>query len=68
MNLMQEDVARAYIRERLDRARAERRGRHLALARKLARKAEQAAHAATLHLARAQFSHPLPATSTTRPR
>ena len=68
MNLMQEDLARAHIRERLDRARAERRGRHLARAQKLARKAEQTAHAAKLHLARAQLSHPLPATPTTKPR
>lgn len=68
MNLMHEDLAREQIRERLDRARAERRGRHLALAQKHARQAERAARAARLHLARAQFSNPLPATSTTWPK
>ena len=68
MNHMHEDLARAYIRERLDRARAERQGRYLALAEKRSRQAEQAAHAAKLHLARARLSHPLSATSSTRPR
>ncbi len=53
MNLMYEDLARAHSRERLDKARAERRGRHLARAQRLARQAERAAHAAKLHLARA---------------
>jgi hypothetical protein len=53
MNLMYEDLARAHSRERLDMARAERRGRHLARAQRLARQAERAAYAAKLHLARA---------------
>jgi hypothetical protein len=53
MNLMYEELARAHSRERLNQARAERRGRHLARAQRLARQAERAAHAAKLHLARA---------------
>jgi hypothetical protein len=53
MNLMYEELARAHSRERLDQARAERRGHHLARAQRLARQAERAAHAAKLHLARA---------------
>jgi hypothetical protein len=53
MNLMYEELARAHSRERLDQARADRRGRHLARAQRLARQAEQAARAAKLHLARA---------------
>jgi hypothetical protein len=53
MNLMYEDLARAHSRERLDKARAERRSLHLARAQRLARQAERAAHAAKLHLARA---------------
>jgi hypothetical protein len=53
MNLMHEDLARAHTRERLDKARAERQGWHLARAQRLARQAERAAHAAKLHLARA---------------
>lgn len=53
MNLMHEDLARAHTRERLDKARAQRRSHHLAQAQRLARQAERAAHAAKLHLARA---------------
>jgi hypothetical protein len=53
MNLLYEDLARAHSRERLEQARAERLGRHLARAQRLARQAERAAQAAKLHLARA---------------
>jgi len=53
MNLLYEDLARAHSRERLAQAEAERRGRYLARAQRLSRRAERAAHAAKLHLARA---------------
>ena len=52
MNLLYEDLARAHSRERLDKARAERRSLHMARAQRLARQAERAAHAAERHLAR----------------
>jgi hypothetical protein len=56
MNLLYEDLARAHSRERLEHAAAERRGRHLARAQRLARQADRAvrkAQAAKLRLARA---------------
>ena len=53
MNLMHEDLARAHSRERLRQAHDERRGHQLAAARHLARRAERAADAARLALARA---------------
>ena len=51
--LMHEDLARAHMAERLGEAQAMRRGHQLARARRLSRKAEQAAHKARLALARA---------------
>lgn len=56
MNLLYEDLARAQLRERLDRAHALRRARHLARSRRLAKRAERAERAeraAELHRARA---------------
>jgi hypothetical protein len=53
MNLMYEDLARAQMRARLGEAHQLRRGHQLALARRLSRKAEQAAQQARLALARA---------------
>jgi hypothetical protein len=53
MNLMQEDLARAQMHERLGEAQQLRRGHQMALARRLSRKAERAAQQARLALARA---------------
>jgi hypothetical protein len=53
MNLMHEDLARAQMAARLGEAHELRRGHHLALARRMSRKAEQAAQQARLALARA---------------
>jgi hypothetical protein len=53
MNSMQEDLARAHMHARLGEARMSRRGHQLARARRLSRKAEQAAQQARLALARA---------------
>jgi hypothetical protein len=52
-NLMQEDLARAQMSARLGEAQQLRRGRQQAAARRLSRKAEQAARRARLALARA---------------
>ena len=52
-NLMHEDLARAQMRARLGEAQELRRGHQLALARRMSRKAEQAAQQARLALARA---------------
>lgn len=52
-NLMQEDLARAQMAARLGEAQQLRRGRQQAAARRLSRKAEQAARQARLALARA---------------
>lgn len=53
MNLLHEDLARAQMSERLGEAQQLRRGHQLARARRLSRKAEQAAQQARLALARA---------------
>ena len=53
MNLMHEDLARAQMHARLGEAHQLRRGHQMALARRLSRKAEQAAQQARLALARA---------------
>lgn len=53
MNLLHENLARAQMSERLGEAQQLRRGHHLARARRLSRKAEQAAQQARLALARA---------------
>ena len=53
MNLMHEYLARSQMRERLGEAHQLRRGHQMALARRLSRKAEQAAQQARLALARA---------------
>ncbi len=53
MNLMNENLARAQMSARLGEAQQLRRGHHLAQARRLSRKAEQAAQQARLALARA---------------
>ena len=53
MYLMNEDLARAQMSERLGEAQQQRRGHHLARARRLSRKAEEAAQQARLALARA---------------
>ena len=53
MNLIHEDLARAHIAARLGEAHQERRDGQLLLARRLSRKAEQAAVQARLALARA---------------
>jgi len=52
-NLMNEDLARAQMSARLGEAQQLRRGRQQAAARRLSRKAEQAARQARLALARA---------------
>jgi hypothetical protein len=52
-NLMHEDLARAQMSARLGEAQQLRRGRQQAAARRLSRKAEQAARQARLALARA---------------
>ncbi|HEY0902953.1 MAG TPA: hypothetical protein VGE14_03610 [Marmoricola sp.] len=52
MNLISENLARAHVESRLEEARIARRGRQLAAARRLSRKAERAAAAARLALAR----------------
>jgi len=53
MNLMHEELARAQMAARLGEAQELRRGHHLAIARRMSRKAEQAAQQARLALARA---------------
>ena len=53
MNLMHEELARAQMAARLGEAHELRRGHHLVRARRLSRKAEQAAQQARLALARA---------------
>ncbi|WP_210440333.1 hypothetical protein [Nocardioides xinjiangensis] len=53
MNLMHEELARAQMSARLGEAHELRRGHQLALARRMSRKAEQAAQQARLALARA---------------
>jgi hypothetical protein len=53
MNLMNEDLARAQMSARLGEAQQIRRGRQQVAARRLSRKAEQAARQARLALARA---------------
>jgi len=52
MQLMNEDLARAQMSARLGEARELRRGRQLAMNRRLSRKAERAAQQARLALAR----------------
>jgi hypothetical protein len=52
MNLMYENLARAQMSARLGEAHQLRQGHHLAQARRLSRKAEQAAQQARLALAR----------------
>lgn len=52
MSLMNEDLARAQIAQRLGEARDQRRGHQLVLARRLSRRAERAAHQARLVIAR----------------
>ena len=53
MNLMHEELARAQMTARLGEAHEMRRGHHLMMARRMSRKAEQAAQQARLALARA---------------
>jgi hypothetical protein len=53
MNLMHEELARAQMSARLGEAQELRRGHQLAIARRMSRKAEQAAQQARLALARA---------------
>ena len=53
MNLLHENLARAQCQERLEQAREARRGYQLARSRRLARRAERAAYAVKLQLARA---------------
>jgi hypothetical protein len=53
MNLMYEDLARAQMHARLGEAHQLRRGHQMVRARRLSRKAEQAAQQARLALARA---------------
>ena len=53
MYLMHEELARAQMSARLGEAHQLRRGHHLAMARRMSRKAEQAAQQARLALARA---------------
>ena len=53
MNLMHEDLARAQMAARLGEAQQLRRGHQLARARRLSRRAEEAAQQARLALARA---------------
>jgi len=52
MNLMHEELARAQMTARLGEAHELRRGHQMALARRMSRKAEQAAQQAHLALAR----------------
>jgi hypothetical protein len=52
MNTMYEDLARAQMSARLGEAQTQRRGHQLALARRLSRRAERAAHQARLAIAR----------------
>jgi hypothetical protein len=52
MNLMHEELARAQMTTRLGEAHELRRGHQMALARRMSRKAEQAAQQARLALAR----------------
>ena len=53
MNLMHEELARAQMSARLGEAHQLRRGHQLAMARRMSRKAEQAAQQARLAIARA---------------
>ena len=53
MNLLHEELARAQMAARLGEAHELRRGHQMALARRMSRKAEQAAQQARLALARA---------------
>ena len=53
MNLMHEELARAQMSARLGEAHQLRRGHNLTVARRMSRKAEQAAQQARLALARA---------------
>jgi hypothetical protein len=53
MNLMHEELARAQMTARLGEAHELRRGHHMVMARRMSRKAEQAAQQARLALARA---------------
>jgi hypothetical protein len=53
MFYVNQEQARVYQRERLEEARSQRRGHQLARARRLSRRAERAASAARLALARA---------------
>jgi hypothetical protein len=53
MHLMQEDLARAHMRARLDEARLNRRGNQLARAQRLSRRARRNEMQARLALARA---------------
>jgi hypothetical protein len=53
MNLMHEELARAQMSARLGAAQELRRGHHLAMARRMSRKADRAAEQARLALARA---------------
>ncbi len=52
MNLMYEDLARAQMSRRLEEAHSRRRGHHVVTARRLSRRAEQAARRARLAAAR----------------
>jgi hypothetical protein len=52
MNTMHEDLARAHMSARLGEAQQMRRGRQLAMARRLSRRAERAAQQARLVVAR----------------
>ncbi|GAA4371152.1 hypothetical protein [Nocardioides caricicola] len=62
MNLMHEDLARAQMSMRLGEAQELQLGRRLATARRLSRKAEQAAQQARLALARALITNQPPLT------
>lgn len=53
MNLMHEELARAQMSARLGEAQQLRRGHHLAVARRMSRRAERAAQQARLAIARA---------------
>jgi len=52
MSFLAEDLARAHVSSRLEQAQVARRGRELAAARRLSRRAERAAAQARLALAR----------------
>ena len=52
MNLIQEDLARAHLAERLGEARNRRRGHQVVMSRRLSRRAERASQEAMLALAR----------------